>query len=65
MEFDKKKDNNNSFTNFAKIITVGNGDVLMFPSSSIHSVSANLTDNLRITHACNLKVQYEKERQSY
>tara|TARA_R110001592_G_scaffold358147_1_gene662347 strand:- start:43 stop:669 length:627 start_codon:yes stop_codon:yes gene_type:complete len=61
----KKKDNNNSFTNFAKIITVGNGDVLMFPSSSIHSVSANLTDNLRITHACNLKVQYEKERQSY
>jgi uncharacterized protein (TIGR02466 family) len=61
----KKDDKNNSFTNFAKIINVKNGDVLMFPTSTMHSVSANLTDNLRITYASNMSVSYETERNKY
>ena len=61
----KKKDRKNLFTNFAKIVDVKDGDVLMFPTSTRHSVSANLTDNLRITYASNVHVQYLEERSSY
>ena len=61
----KKKDKDNLFTNFAKIVKVKNGDVLMFPTSTTHSVSANLTDNLRITYASNLGIGYLQGREQY
>ena len=61
----KKNDNEDSFTNFLKIINVKDGDVLMFPTSLIHSVSVNSTDKLRITYASNFTVSYDKKRKDY
>tara|TARA_R110000796_G_scaffold103604_3_gene213024 strand:+ start:31 stop:678 length:648 start_codon:yes stop_codon:yes gene_type:complete len=61
----KKTDKENSFTNFLKIIDVKDGDVLMFPTSLVHSVSVNSTDKLRITYASNFNVTYDEERNKY
>tara|TARA_R100000544_G_scaffold37076_2_gene27033 strand:+ start:40 stop:687 length:648 start_codon:yes stop_codon:yes gene_type:complete len=61
----KKNDNKNSFTNFLKIIDVKDGDVLMFPTSLVHSVTVNSTDKLRITCASNFTVCYDNKRKDY
>jgi ectoine hydroxylase-related dioxygenase (phytanoyl-CoA dioxygenase family) len=58
----KKKEKNGEYKNDIKEIKAKNGTCLFFSGSLLHSVTPNLSNNIRKTLAMNFEISHERDK---